>query len=747
MVGRSSKPARFLFLHLSISLVITVFILLVTQEILSDFPPLRRAELSLIDRRFQERYRQLGVPSRIRDSSGVVIVALTPETFKSLPEPWPWPRSYYARLVRNLKRAGAKVIGLDILFSSADIRRPREDEEFRRALKDAGNVVLAGELQPEKSDRIISETGENYSNIFIDSSATAGLVNTTQDYDGVVRRYQPFWETFAATDSGQSVRRIPGFSMAVLNFYYNRNPGMCAELSGSGFRYSDREIPRYDSRSFLINYHGPAGTYPVLNLADVLDDADFQTVDERKYNIQTNTFDNPDDGYLYSGIFTGKIVLVGSMIPEDRDLHPTPVNEGLAESRGTGGNQMYGVEIHANVIQSIIDRQFFIRQPLWMTALVVFGLTLFTFVFTAGLKAIRARFSALIELLGLALIMAELFIIYWASLKLFLDRNFLADMSSSFLAVIISYVFGTVYNYLTERRQKVLIKTMFSRYVNPTIVNELVAHPEKLRLGGERKELTVFFSDIENFTRIAEKMSPEDLVMVLNEYLSVMTSIILANNGTLDKYEGDAIVAFWGAPIPQPDHALRACRTAVQMQDSLRGLREIWTQEGKPALSARIGINTDEAIVGNMGGANRFDYTVIGDGVNLGSRLETANKQYRTHIMISEATYRMVEEKVLARELDMLVVAGKTEPIRVYELLGMLGEEILPHQVEFVNIYNTGLASYRRREWSEAIRAFSKALELSPEDYPSELYIERSHLYIASPPPEDWNGVFILRTK
>jgi adenylate cyclase len=327
------------------------------------------------------------------------------------------------------------------------------------------------------------------------------------------------------------------------------------------------------------------------------------------------------------------------------------------------------------------------------------------------------------------------------------DKNYLADMTSPFLAVIVCYIGSTVYNYVTERKQKVMIKEMFSRYVNPTVVDELVAHPEKLRLGGERKELTVFFSDIEKFTNISEDMQPERLVSILNEYLTAMTGIVFSFNGTLDKYEGDAIVAFWGAPIPQQDHALRACRASVAMQEAIAAMRERWERERKPHLNVRIGLNTGEMIVGNMGGVDRFDYTVIGDSVNLGSRLESANKQYRTNIMISEHTYRQVKGEVVARELDVLVVAGKTEPVHVYELVGMANTGLPPQRLEFIEEYTRGIFLYRDQRWKEALMRFEKALELVPEDYTTHMYIERTHMYAASPPPDDWNGVFIMRTK
>jgi len=408
---------------------------------------------------------------------------------------------------------------------------------------------------------------------------------------------------------------------------------------------------------------------------------------------------------------------------------------------------MYGVEIHANVIQSIIDSNFIRRQPLALTFFTVFGICLFTYVLTAGLKTIRTKYSALIEVLGIALIISELIIIYWASLELFRTENYLTDMISPALAVILSYVSSTVYSYVAERRQKILIKGMFSQYVNPTIVEELVAHPDRLRLGGEKKEVTVFFSDIENFTQISEKIQPENLVTILNAYLSEMTAIVIANNGTLDKYEGDAIVAFWGAPLPQEDHAVRACRTAVQMQRRLEEIMPQWEREGKPLLRIRIGMSTGEVVVGNMGGANRFDYTVIGDTVNLGSRLEGANKQYKTRIMISESTYRYAKDFIHARELDLLVVAGKTEPIRVYEVIGLAKENLSHNQEQFLRMYTKGLTHYRQREWQTAIGAFERALDLFPDDYPCQLYVERSDLYRSSPPPADWNGVFILRTK
>jgi len=731
MARLTSKPFRSLLTNIFISLAVVCLVLLLTQDILFEFPPFKRAELSLIDLRFQQR----GIRSSTIDSSKVIIVAISQDSYHALPDKWPWPKSYYLKLVKNLERA----IGLDIVFSSSDSTKPVEERELRKSIKESGKVVLAGKLEPDPRYYLIRRGTEEYGNIFTDSASHIGLVNVPTDVDGVLRRYMPF-----AYDSAHS-KRLPTFSTALLNVYFNQPPMHTASTDDEYFSYSGRMIPRYDSTTFLINYYGPSGTFRRINIADVLDDKDFMTVDELEHpGEEVNTFDDPDNGYLTDGTFNGKIVLVGSTMPEDKDLFSVSLGEGKRD----GDNQMYGVEIHANVIQNILNKDFIVREPFWLTALVAFGLSLFTFALTAGIKAIRTRYSAQLEILGIAIIVAELIIIYWVSMRLFIELSYLTDMMSPFLTVIGCYVSSTIYNYVTERKQRVLIKSMFTQYVNPTVVDELLANPEKLRLGGERKELTVFFSDIEHFTGISEKMPPENLVAILNEYLSVMTTIIFTHAGTLDKYQGDAIVAFWGAPIPQQDHTLRACSAAVEMQKVLQVMRENWQHQGKPLLNVRIGINTGDMIVGNMGGMGRFDYTVIGDSVNLGARLEGANKQYKTNILISENTYKKVAGSVFARELDLLVVSGKTETIRVYELIGILGEGEIPSQtLQLTEHYTQGLTLYRRREWSKAIEQFEKGLKCVPEDYASRLYIERARRYLVTPPAADWNGVFILEEK
>ncbi|MEK7251570.1 MAG: adenylate/guanylate cyclase domain-containing protein, partial [Bacteroidota bacterium] len=253
--------------------------------------------------------------------------------------------------------------------------------------------------------------------------------------------------------------------------------------------------------------------------------------------------------------------------------------------------------------------------------------------------------------------------------------------------------------------------------------------------------------DIEGFTTISEKMQSEQLVGLLNEYFSEMSGIILQNNGTLDKFFGDAIIAFWGAPLPQEDHALRACIAAIEMQQTLAQIRTRWQTQAKPIIHTRIGINTGEMVVGNMGGAEKFDYTVIGDSVNIASRLEGANKVYRTGIMVSETTYESVKQKILGRELDLISVKGRSEPLRTFELIQRLDDTPDLNLEKFLESYSKGLLLYRARRWEEADRKFREALAYRDDDYPSRLHIERAAHFKLNPPPDTWNGAFELTTK
>jgi adenylate cyclase len=717
---------------IGLAFVVSLLIVVITQEDILKLGIIQRLELASIDYRFQSR----GRTSAMKDSGNVVIVEISEESFKSLPEKWPWPRSYYARLIRNLKAAGAKAVGIDIILRGNDAFSLENDEELRAAIKESGIVVLAGKTEVRNDLYMHTTLTENYGNIFFDVDSSLGIVNIRNDADGVYRRYSPFF----GTNSGL---RVPTFGFAVLNKYFGFPALTTAENFSGEFVFADRSIPKYDPASLLINFYGPSGTFLHVKFADVIDDEHFETIEEVETGAEINTFSDPEFGYLYDGTFKNKIVLVGSTVPEDHDLFP------VATARGeqSGDNLMYGVEIHANVIENVLRGQFIRKQSTLTEILAIFIFTITTLFVTSALKSSKTRHHLLVEVNGFLFTLAEIFIIGYAALTLFNDYLILVTAISPTIAVLGGYFSSTAYHFVVERKQRMLIKGMFSTYVNPSIVDELITNPEKLTLGGERKELSVLFSDLVGFTTLSEGIPPEQLVGLLNEYLSSMTQIIFKNNGTLDKYDGDAVMAFWGAPIPQHDHALRACLSALQMQQALAQIRKVWHEQNRPLFRARIGINTGEMIVGNMGGTGRFDYTVIGDSVNLASRLEGANKQYKTGIMVSRQTYDLVKDKILGRELDLMSVKGRVEPLKTFELLQELNGTVDPALEKFLESYTEALSFYKGRRWADARRKFEEALSLRPHDQPARLYVDRTTLYESNPPPEDWDGVFVLKTK
>jgi len=506
---------------------------------------------------------------------------------------------------------------------------------------------------------------------------------------------------------------------------------------GNHFRIGTFEIPKYDGTSMLINYPGPSGRiFPTYDIWQVLDDSSFKTKDEELAGVDIDAYYDLKS----SGVFKNKIVLVGAFSPESHDLMPISFAQ-------DGNNLAYGVEVHAAAIETILDKNFLTNASEWLTYLEIFigafVIALTSFVFKYGQ---RSR-MVLVIFIPLLVTGAIIYGSYQIAFFIFASHRVILDIIYPILGFVFSYVGTVVYQYVSERRQKAAIKSIFSRYVDPSVVNQLVSNPDLVRLGGERKVMSVLFSDIANFTGVSEKLSPEQLITQLNEYLTAMTGIIFKHGGTLDKYVGDAIIAFWGAPLEVKDHAYRSCQAGIEMINELEALRSKWAEEGKPVLSCRIGINSGEMVVGNVGGSERFDYTVIGDNVNLGSRLEGANKHYKTKILLTEFTYDLVKEKVFARELDLIMVKGKTRPVKVYELLSDDIENVSDDKRELMQLFSAGISNFRNRKWGLAAEFFERALKLDRSDFPSEMYLERSKLYEIEPPPDEWDGVFVMQTK
>jgi adenylate cyclase len=335
----------------------------------------------------------------------------------------------------------------------------------------------------------------------------------------------------------------------------------------------------------------------------------------------------------------------------------------------------------------------------------------------------------------------------WFAYAAFANTGTMYSLTQPIFAIFFSYAGAMSYISVTEGKQKAQITGMFQKYVDASVVERLIENPSLLKLGGEEREITTLFADIEGFTRMAEKLGPANTVGLLNTYFTEMTNIVIEEYGTHDKYIGDAIMAFWGAPLDDSDHAVHACAAALKMQKKLEGLHTKWIHFGRPVVNQRIGLNSGKAYVGNMGAEAKFNYTAVGDAVNLASRLEGVNKEYGTRLLMSEFTYRRVSNEVLSREMDLVVVMGKTEPVRIYELIAMANEVQTDATKKFLDLYHAGLEAYKKRAWKSAIEQFQQALQIRRDDIVSNIYIQRSMLFIDSPPPDDWNGVFVMTKK
>jgi adenylate cyclase len=681
-------------------------------------------ELKIIDWQFWLRG---SIPAK---ESPIVIIAIDDQSDESTPHRWPWPRSYYARVIENLNEAGAAVIGLDVILEQADSFNPQSDDSLSRVLKKYDNVVLTGkvfELEYQGNVGLV-EPHEK----FIDGKAVWGVAAIEADLDGFYRTYH------MAQEYGEIL--LPSFGAQILKKYYGMADSTEVTADNHFFYLEDLNIPKFDIYNILINFMGPAYSFQYYSFDNVLDDAEFDLLED--YDM--DAFDDPGDpkigippGLKYSGELKDKIVLIGSTMIELHDNFPTPFLEYVTPDGSQKRAETPGVEIHANAIQTILSEKYYTKvSPLYILLLLIF--------LTVAMHFISKKLTTL----WAGIVTVSILITYFGTtIFLFSQARIIIELVAPVLLIFFNYTGHTVYQYILTQREKKVIRGAFSHYVPEKFVEQILSDPQKLSLGGEEKIISVLFSDVAGFTSISEKLTPRQLVALLNEYLTEMTDIILNNNGIIDKYEGDAIMAEFGMPVYYPNHAYVACKTALEMQAKLRELRKEWAKRGQPQLTARIGINTGEVIVGNMGSRDVFDYTVIGDHVNLGSRLEGANKAYSTQIMISEFTNGMIEDDFYTRSLDFIRVKGKTKPIEVYELIAEKTTILAPKFIEFLKVYNQGIYTYRDRDWQTALEYFERCLTLYPKDAPSVLYKGRCEQYNASPPPESWDGVTILTEK
>jgi adenylate cyclase len=741
-----------------------------------------RLELSSLDARFQFRGKTPIDPR-------IAIVDVDQRSQEVLGR-WPFPRIHFADAINALHDDGAKVVAFDMTFSKPDqtvlplddlskefakqakaghavpseiqkqLAEKEEEYSYDKKLADAitnfGGVVLGNYflyaqtdmqgVSPEsldeyanlmaffpfpqvlglpsapKGDQARLDLIQHYEDLYLlprgaeanaavftgavsSEKGGCGFFNVFLDPDTVVRRSflaipygrdkdRANWDIYASMDV-QAVRLYLGLGNqdTILNF---GEAGVASIEFGKNIVVKPDDVGR-----MLVNYHGPARTYPYVSFADVA---------QKKFA---------------PGTFKDKIVLVGASATGIGDMRATPF----------GGLDFPGVEIHANLIDNILNQQFLVRRGPQILAdlgfILLFGLPVGMWLAVVQPKWMPVAFALAIP---------------------FAAVNYVAFERGSWLNFIVPALFTLVpnvslvalYRVLVEEREKRKLRSEFHQYVPPEVARRLVQDAKLVE--PKRVELTILFSDIRGFTSISEKLDAQELADLLNTYLTEMTRVLFRNRGTLDKYIGDAIMAFWGAPYEEPGHANSCCSAALGMLARLAEMQAEWKEQGRPVLEVGFGINTGVVSVGRMGSRMRYAYTALGDAVNLSARLEGLNKEYGTRILASEFTRKEVtDETFVFRELDLIRVKGKLQPVTLYEILA---QDVVDNGGrELVTIFEAGREAYKRRAWSEAKAAFDQVLARWPNDGPAKIFVERCSEYLAAPPPADWDGVYTLTHK
>ncbi|QFY90580.1 adenylate/guanylate cyclase domain-containing protein [Magnetovirga frankeli] len=598
----------------------------------------------------------------------ITIVRIDEASFAQIGDQWPWPRGLHAQLLDNLMEAGAAVVAFDIMFPEAS--EPEQDKALAEAIENTfGAVVLA-------ADHAYHETAMTRQWIRVDplplfnlAGAATGLATINLDGDGVIRQFplQP-----------------DAFWRQVIRTLISMQPGIVEEPA----------VPE----GAWIRHLGPSHTFPMISYYQVLN----------------------GDASIPPDFFKDQIVLVGRDVRSgvetgsaQADMFATPflLSSGLLTS---------GVEIHATLIENALMGQAVlpIERP-WT-------LLTFSLVILLALPLIIWFHVLRSALLVLVLMLAAAYLSYWR----LSEANIWIDLSYSLTSLIIMYLGVGISSYVSERQRSQVIKLAFSKYVSAQVVEKMIDNKDNLKVGGEKKELTLLFSDIAGFTSLSERLSPEQIAEVMNLYLTEMTRVVHRHGGTLDKFIGDAVMAFWGAPLDDPEHAKHGALAAMDMQKSLLGLQDRLAEMGAAGLKMRVGVHTGDAIVGNMGSEDRFDYTALGDTVNLASRLEGVNKHYGTPVLLSEATAKRLDGALGIRPVDWVKVKGKQKAIKIYTPCDDLSLTEMTYQA---------LNAYLSQHWSEAEAQWRKIQQDYPEDPLPKVFIPRIQR-LQQAPPEDWDG-------
>lgn len=650
----------------------------------------------------------------ITPPSSVVIVAIDNKSVKEIGR-WPWSREIIGDLITGMGDYGVKVAALDVVFSEPQNRD--SDNALAESIALSGNVVAGyffrNEIHPIDPDVLSQIQSSKIQQLQIDSGVTLvplieyanmdanmaligqgaltyGFFNVISDSDGLFRQL-PLLMLYKGDI-------YPSMVLQALKYFTQETARVRIGKSGVGaIQLGKYTIPSSQEGELSVNFYGPAGSIKTYSAADII---------RRRL---------PPDA------LQGKLAFVGFTEMGIYDVRPTPFDPVLP-----------GVEIHATAAANLLEQRFVIHNS---STILAERALLFLLPLVLALLLGLSPSATIGFLSGTGL--SALFLAF----NYLLFRGYLLDLSllPPLMAIGLTTVGSEIYRSLVVDRKGRYMKKAFSNYVSADLVAQIMKNPDSLKLGGEKREISILFSDIRGFTSLSEKLSPEALVQVLNEYLNPMTQIVLEEKGTLDKYIGDAVMAIYNAPLDVAEHADHACRSALKMMVKLDELNRSFTERGIQAIDIGIGINTGDAVVGNMGAAMRFDYTAIGDNVNLASRLEGLNKMYGTHIIVSQSTKLLAGSDLSFREIDLVAVKGKLQPVPIYELMNVDDSEMR-------GAFSDALSLYRNRKFTAALQMFID-IDTRKQDHVSCLYAGRCREFIASPPPDEWDGVFVATDK
>jgi adenylate cyclase len=636
--------------------------------------------------------------------SGLAIVLIDETSLQQLSERvgrWPWRRDVYAGLAAYLKKAGAREVIFDILFVEPSME-PIWDDKFSTYIHALKNIRFSALMQPPLKPLLPIES-------LLDASQNKiGFVNVSKDHDGVLRNY---W--IKNPDSSSSIQSLAASVSENLQITVPQTDSFL-------IRWYGNEIQLKDS---IYSAAEPAlsGLEMVERIAKIGSPKDFDTDDWKQVSKLIES--DPEHPRLN---LSGKIVFVGSSAVATEDQISTPLK-----------SIQPGVLFQATALANLIRGDYIRTVPDWVRCL--FILINSSLVSLVCIRIQTVRFQASLTLLIILALSILSFVLF--------NENLWLPPVLAGVASVLSYTCITTYNYVVEGKQKRMFKQLFSDFVSPDVLEELLSTPNALNLAGDSRMGTVLFCDLSGFTTFTETATPPQLIEAINTYYSEASQILLSHGAYVDKYIGDAVMAIFNIPKEREDHAIEACIAALRLPIMIKDLnKRLQQQYPHINLKLRTGVNTGMMVAGPMGYARKLNYSALGDSVNLASRLEGANKEYHTLVMIGPITYDLAKDHIEVRSLDFLRVKGKNKPVRVYELMAKKGE-LTPEQIKLRAAYHEGFELYQNRQWKEAIQAFERALLIIPEDGPSQVYIERCKHFQNNPPATDWDGSFGLDTK